>query len=166
MSEEEKIEKLIRDSLKTEEPSADFKNNIMNQIEAFDAKEEKALRSLMGKHIIESPSVNFTDRVMHEIQKASIAVVNKPIIGKKTWILIALSLLSLVIYSVFISSGSTEPSVVGGFIGESMSKLPSVPTFDLPGILTSPIFGLSVFALSSLLFLDYYLRNRHVSVKL
>ena len=102
MSEEEKIEKLIRDSLKIEQPSADFKNNIMNQIEAFDAKEEKALSSLLGKNIIESPSINFTDRVMHEIQKASIAVVNKPIIGKKTWILIALSLLSLVIYSVLL----------------------------------------------------------------
>lgn len=166
MSEEEKIEKLIRDSLQTEQPSADFKNNIMGQIEAFDAKEEKALGSLLGKHIMESPSINFTDRVMHEIHKASITVVNKPIIGKKTWIFIAISLLSLVVYSIFISIGSTEPSIVGGLIDDGMNKLPSVPTFDLPGILTSPIFGLSVFALSSLLFLDYYLRNKQISIKL
>lgn len=166
MSEEEKIEKLIRESLKAEQPSADFKDNIMNQIEAFDAKEEKALGSLLGKYIIESPSINFTGRVMHEIQKASMSVVNKPVISKKAWMFISVFLLSVVIYSIFMSSGSTEPSVVGGFIGESMSRLPSVPTFDLPGILKSPIFGLSVFALSSLLFLDYYLRNRQVSVKM
>lgn len=166
MSEEEKIEKLIKDSLHIEQPSSDFKSKIMDQIEAFDAKEEKALRSVLGKHIIESPSINFTDRVMHEIHKASIAIVNKPIISKKTWIFIAISLLSLLVYSIFISTGSTEPSMVGGLIDDGMSKLTSATSFNLPGILISPIFGLSVFALSSLLFLDYYFRNRRVSIKL
>ena len=154
MSEEKKIEKLIRDSLQTEQPSSDFKNRIMGQIEAFETKEEKALSSLLGKHVVECPSINFTDRVMHEVHKASSAVVNKPIISKKAWIFIALSLMTLVVYSILNTSGSTEPSMVGGLIDEGMSNLTSFTSFNLPGILSSPIFGLSVFALSSLLFLQ------------
>ena len=61
----------------------------MNQIEAFETNEEKALGSLLKKNAMESPSLNFTARVMAEVEKASVKVVNVPIISKKIWTFIS-----------------------------------------------------------------------------
>ena len=58
MKEDKKLDKLIRESLKMEQPSVDFTNKIMNQIEVADAKQEKALGSLLKKNALESPSLN------------------------------------------------------------------------------------------------------------
>ncbi len=53
MKEDEKIDKLIRESLKMEQPSDDFTNKIMNQIDLVDVKQEKALGSLLKKNTLE-----------------------------------------------------------------------------------------------------------------
>lgn len=162
MKEEKKIDKLIRESLKAEQPSADFTDNVMAKIVAFDESEEKALTSLLQKNAMESPSLNFTSRIMNEIQKQSVIVKNEPLIGKKAWIFIAISTLALIVYSLLVGQQSNAASNV---INQGMSKVETLFAFDLPGILGSPIFALSVFALSSLLFLDYFMGNRRMSLK-
>ncbi len=163
MKEDGKIDKLIRESLKMEQPSKDFTKNIMSQIDAFDAKEEKALTSLIKRNVLESPSINFTDRVMREIEKSSVAVVNKPVIGKKAWTFIGICLAVVIAYVLLAPSKETATSL---YVDNAMAKLDGVFSFDLPGILISPLFAISVFALSSLLFLDYFLRNRSLSLKI
>ena len=167
MKEDEKIDKLIRESLKMEQPSMDFAAKIMNQIEAVDAKQEKALGSLLKKNTLESPSLNFTARVMAEVEKASVKVVDAPIISKKAWTFISMFVASIFVYAVLAGEKNTATSqAINGTIEKAANLLTNSMTFDLPAILTSPLFGLSVFALSSLLFLDYFMKNRKVSVNI
>jgi hypothetical protein len=167
MKEDEKIDKLIRESLKMEQPSVDFTNKIMNRIDLVDTKEEKALGSLLKKNTLESPSLNFTARVMAEVEKASVKVVDAPIIGKKAWTFIGMLVVSIFVYVLLTGENNTATSqAIDGTIKKVDHILTNSMTFDLPAILTSPLFGLSVFALSSLLFLDYVMKNRKISVKI
>jgi len=166
MKEDKKLDKLIRESLKMEAPSVDFTNKIMNQIEAFETIEEKALGSLLKKNAMESPSLNFTARVMAEVEKASVKVVNVPIISKKIWTFISVFVTSIFIYVLFTGEENTATSqTIDGTMKKVDTLLSNSLTFDLPPILTSPLFGLSVFALSTLLFLDYFMKNRKISVE-
>lgn len=163
MKDDEKIDKLIRESLRMEQPSKDFTNSLMNQITAMETNEEKALASIIKRNGLESPSLNFTDRVMREIEKSSAAVVHRPIIGRKAWMFICFCLAALIFVVLSTPSKETPMSM---YVDRAMSKVDGLFNFDLPGILGSPLFAISVFALSSLLFLDYFLRNRSVSVKI
>ena len=167
MKEDEKIDKLIRESLKMEQPSIDFAAKIMNQIEAVDAKQEKALGSLLKKNTLESPSLNFTARVMAEVEKVSIKVADTPIISKKAWVFISIFVGSIFVFTLLtVEKDTSSSNVLNGTIEKFDQMLTNSLTFDLPAILTSPLFGLSVFALSSLLFLDYFMKNRKVSVNI
>jgi len=167
MKEDEKIDKLIRESLKMEQPSVDFTNKIMDQIQLVDSKEEKALGSLLKKNTLESPSLNFTSRVMAEVEKASVKVVDAPIIGKKAWTFIGAFIVSIFVYVLMTGERNTATSqAIEGAMEKVNNVLSNSMTFDLPPILTSPLFGLSVFALSSLLFLDYFMKNKKLSVNI
>ena len=112
MKEDKKIDKLIRESLKMEQPSIDFTNKIMNQIEAVDAKQEKALGSLLKKNTLESPSLNFTARVMAEVEKASIKVADTPIISKKAWVFISIFVGSIFVVTLLTGEKDTASSNV------------------------------------------------------
>ena len=158
MKEDKKLDKLIRESLKMEAPSVDFTNKIMNQIEAFETIEEKALGSLLKKNAMESPSLNFTARVMAEVEKVSIKVADTPIISKKAWVFISIFVGSIFVFTLLtVEKDTSSSNVLNGTIEKFDQILTNSLTFDLPAILTSPLFGLSVFALSSLLFLDYFM---------
>lgn len=167
MKEDKKIDKLIRESLKMEQPSIDFTNKIMNQIEVADAKQEKALGSLLKKNALESPSLNFTQRVMAEVEKASVKVADVPIISKKAWVFISIFVGSILVFTLMTGEKDTSSSnALDGVMEKFDQILTNSFTFDLPAILTSPLFGLSMFALSSLLFLDYFMKNRKLSVNI
>ncbi|MEL4455685.1 hypothetical protein [Lutimonas vermicola] len=167
MKEDKKIDKLIRESLKIEQPSADFTDKIMNQIEMADAKQEEALGSLLKKNALESPSLNFTARVMAEVEKVSVKVADKPIISKKAWAFIMMFVASIFVYVLLTGEKNAAASqAIDGTMKKVDNLLSNSMTFDLPAILTSPLFGLSFFALSSLLFLDYFIKNRKLSVNI
>lgn len=167
MKEDKKLDKLIRESLKMEQPSVDFTNKIMNQIEAVDEKQEKALGSLLKKNTLESPSLNFTARVMAEVEKASVRVADTAIISKKAWTFIILFVSSIFVYALLTGEKNTATTqAIEGTMKKVDNLLTNSMTFDLPEILTSPLFGLSIFALSSLLFLDYFMKNRKLSVNI
>ena len=167
MKEDKKTDKLIRESLKMEQPSIDFTNKIMNQIEVADAKQEKALGSLLKKNALESPSLNFTERVMAEVEKASVKVADVPIISKKAWVFISIFVGSILVFTLMTGEKDTSSSnALDGVMEKFDQILTNSFTFDLPAILTSPLFGLSMFALSSLLFLDYFMKNRKLSVNI
>ena len=163
MKDDGKIDKLLRESLRMEQPSTDFTNKIMGQIEIMDTNEEKALSSVLKRNVLESPSLDFTDRVMGEIEKSTIAIVNKPIIGRKAWTFIGICLTLIVVYVMAAPNKETATSV---YLDNALSKFDGMFSFDLPAILSSPLFAISVLALSSLLFLDYFLRNKSISLKI
>jgi len=165
MKEEKNIDKLIRESLKTEQPSNDFTSKIMNQIKVADTDQEKAMASLLKKNTLESPSLNFTARVMAEVEKASIKIADEPIISKKVWTFISIFIGSIFIYVLLTGEKNTSSSTAFNEIIKKWDQLlTSSLSFELPEIIISPLFGLSIFALSSLLFLDYYLKNRKISM--
>ncbi len=167
MKEDKKIDKLIRESLRMEQPSFDFTNKIMDKIDLVDAKQEKALGSLLKKNTLESPSLNFAARVMAEVEKASVNVVDAPIIGKKAWTFISMLIASIFVYVLMTEEKNTATSqAIDGAMKKVDNALSNSMTFDLPAILTSPLFGLSVFALTSFLFLDYFMKNRKLSVNI
>jgi hypothetical protein len=168
--EDAKMDKLIRESLGFEKSPDGFTDKIMQHIEAVDQKEEKALSSLMGKYVVDSPSPDFTKKVMAGLQASTSINVNPVIIGKKAWFFIYAAITAFVIY--IIASGSkaeveSDPGIYSDLlsrIGDLFSQAGGSFSFPMPEILTNPVFGLSLFALSSLLLVDYVLKNRKLSV--
>ena len=179
MKEDKNIDKLIRDSLRIEKGPEDLADKIMAKIEAAEQIEEKALRSLMGKHLLESPSADFATRVMSQIEAAAApekastvdsesAIVTDPvIIGKKAWMIIAATLFGFVIYVLQAGTESeTSPNIYEGFMsktGEFFSQISGSVSYQLPELLTNPLFAISLFALSILLLLEHLLRYNRIS---
>ena len=179
MKEDKNIDKLIRDSLRFEKGPEDLTDKIMGKIEAAEKIEENALRSLMSKHLLESPSADFATRVMTQIEAVaasekassvdseSTIITDPVIIGKKAWMIIAATLLIFVIYVLQSGTESeTTPSIYEGFMsktGEFFSQISGSVSYQLPELLTNPLFAISLFALSILLLLEHFLRYNRIS---
>lgn len=154
-----KQEKFIKENIKMESPSADFSQKIMRQIISEEALNEKALFTLLKKHALDLPSVDFTDKVMDKIEvKNSSAFVYEPVISKKVWLLIAGMLISIVVFSFVKLDGQSEQF---DYLGEFIKKLDIFYSFQLPEVFLSPILALGLFTMSLFLWVDYFIRNRH-----
>ena len=72
-------------------------------------KLDAMLERLMRDEALESPSDGFTDKVMDKVYalEASSATAYKPLISKRTWLLIAMLFLALVVY-VILNGNSAE----------------------------------------------------------
>lgn len=158
---EKNIDKFIKQNLDIQEPSKDFSGNVMEEIYALDLKKDKALSSLMQKHVLEAPSLNFASRVMASIEQKSEIKAYQPVIGKKVWFLI-ISVVALIFVYTFLQLDFTASKHI--YLENLQNKVNSLFLFEFPSLSISPLFGLSIFALSSLLFLDYFIRNRRLSV--
>jgi hypothetical protein len=160
MKKDKNIDQFIRKNLNVEKTPLNFSNKIMHQIYASEKVEEKALTSLLQKHTLKNPSVNFTSKVLLQIQAESKSVIYQPVISKKAWYLI-LSIFMFFIFYVFfyMDNTSTEPNVADTYL----LKIESLFSFNFMGLISSPIFALSIFALSTLLFLDNMFRDRSFS---
>jgi len=154
------IDNFIKQNLDIQEPSKDFSGNVMEQIYALDLEKDKALSSLMQKHVLETPSINFTSRLMASIEQQSKITAYKPVIGKKVWFLIS-SVVVLIFVYTFLKLDFTATKHV--YLENLQSKVNNLFVFEYPSLDISPIFGLGIFALSSLLFVDYFIRNRRLA---
>jgi len=160
MKQDKSIDKYIKEGLKVEKTSLGFSNNVMQQIHTLNIEKEKALTSLMQKYILQEPSLNFTANTLSKINSDLKSATYQPVISKKAWFTIASILISVSIYIiVYMDSVSLQSDL----LLKNIQKLESLFSFELPSLLTSPLFALSIFALSSLLFLDYFLRKRRIS---
>ena len=168
MKEDKDIEKFIRENIRYDKAPEGFSDRIIDRINTSEAKEDIALTSLVGKFAIESPSPDFTSKVMSQLQESPSIVTNPVIIGKKAWILIA-ALMAAFVYYVLVSFGESgsEPAAYTQFmesLGERFNQAGGSLNSQIPEILTNPVFALSMFALSSMLLLDYVMRKRKLSV--
>jgi len=154
------IDNFIKQNLDIQEPSKDFSGNVMEQIYALDLEKDKALSSLMQKHVLETPSINFTSRLMASIEQQSKITAYKPVIGKKVWFLISSVVVFIFVYT-FLKLDFTATKHV--YLENLQSKVNNLFVFEYPSLDISPIFGLGIFALSSLLFVDYFIRNRRLA---
>jgi len=154
------IDNFIRKNIEIQEASMDFSENVMEQIYALDLKKDKALSSLMQKHILDAPSINFTSRVMASIEQKSEIKTYQPVIGKKVWVLIS-SVIAIIFIFTFLKLDFTATEHI--YLENIQSRVSNLFVFEYPSLNISPLFGLGIFALSSLLFLDYFIRNRRLA---
>lgn len=160
MKQEKKIDDFIKEGLEVENTSLNFSNIVMQQIQALDLEKEKALTSLLQKYTLKEPSLNFTTNVLSEIHLNSKTSVYQPVISKKVWYVIFSIVILVVSYVLFSLEGASSQS---NMINLNLIKLANVFSFNLPKLLATPLFTLSLFALTSLLFLDYFLQKRKLS---
>jgi len=154
------IDNFIKQNLEIQEPSMNFSDNVMEEIYALDLKKDKALSSLMQKHVLEEPSIDFTSRVMAGIEQKSKVLAYQPVIGKKVWFLISSVIVFIFVYTFIKMDFAITENI---YIENLQSRVSNLFVFEYPSLDISPIYVLGIFALSSLLFLDYFIRNRRVA---
>jgi len=131
----------------------------MDQIHASETAKERSLGTLLQKHILEIPSSDFTDKVMDQIQtKESSEFVYKPVISKNVWFAI-IAFFGLVVVFSLLNLDGQEPQI--DYLQKIINKLDFSISFKVPHELMSPIFALSLFALSLFLWIDYFIHNRY-----
>lgn len=162
MKENKKIDRFIKQSIDVEKTSFDFLNKVMQQIMSSDLKKEKALTNLLNKHTLENPTLEFTSKVMSVVKQNSTITEYQPVISKKAWYFITSVLILLM---VFITPYFDITSSQLNYKIPYLTNIKSMFSFNVPSILTSPLFAMSVFTLSFLLLLDYFVRNRNFTLK-
>jgi hypothetical protein len=154
---EEKLKKLIQ-SVEPDQPMADFTALLMQKIEAQEIMvANPALDALLEKHLIEAPSLDFTQKVMMDVERIDKKVVYEPIISKKVWygIGIAASLIILLVSFFGKSSPVTSKPLplvthINQLTGKIILQIATLPTLVLS----------CLFAVSSLVLIEYFLSNR------
>ncbi len=156
MNHKENIDKLIRQHLQEEQTGNNFTGKLMQKIIKGGNMEEFAMRQLAKKYLPEHTPEEFTTKVMQKITADSKSTVYQPVISKKIWMVI-FSFLSVFIITVLFFSvkGNQQTSVVGSYF----TKIINILSADYPKILTSPLLAMSMFVMSSLFFLDYFIRE-------
>lgn len=160
-TDEESFKKLLRKA-ELDVPSLHFTDNIMQQIEAEAAQSktfEPKLQALLQRHALESPSVDFTKLIM--AKTATPKTVYAPIIPQKAWYYVAAAatfLIGLVVYfwktpNPTIAPSTQSPTMVRDFT-EFPHALTSIPY----------TYALGLFAICSLLLLDYFLRYKTLKI--
>ena len=154
---EKKLRKLIQ-SVELDQPKADFTELIMKEIQLQESLViNTVLQSVLAQHIIETPSIDFTQKVMTGIEHLDKKTVYKPIIGKKVWYGIGVAATLLVaIVSLFSKSSQTvnKPLTFANNINQLTSQL-ILRINGMPTLILACLF-----AVSALLVLDYFILGR------
>jgi len=71
---------------------------------------ENLIDKMMAESTLESPSIDFTSKIMDQVLAAekSKTKVYKPLISKKTWILLGAGLTALIAYSIYSNSNTAN----------------------------------------------------------
>jgi hypothetical protein len=157
---DQNIDNFIKENMDIQEPSEGFSNTVMEEIIALDLEKEKALFSLLQKHVLEEASINFTSGVMAGIEQKSKAFTYQPVIGKKVWFFIG-SIIAIIFLYSFLKLDFTVVQHI--YLENLQAQLNNLFAFEYPSLRISPLFGLGIFALSSFLYLDYFIRNRRLA---
>ena len=159
--EEHNIIKLIQ-SIELDSPSENFTEKLMSKINYVTNDEvlnDPSLTSLLKKNGQETPSVNFVDEVMAQIQLEG-TIEYKPIISKKIWSVLSILLVSSFIFVLFTESSPSSNSYVSKYSDVLDQIITSFGSSIVESIQIPSILVVSIFCLSSLLLLDYFLNTR------
>ena len=159
--EEHNIKKLIQ-SIELDTPSENFTEKLMSKINYVTNDEvlnDPSLTSLLKKNGQETPSVNFVDKVMAQIQLEG-TIEYKPIISKKIWSVLSILLVSSFIFVLFTESSPSSNSYVSKYSDVLDQIITSFGSSIVESIQIPSILVVSIFCLSSLLLLDYFLNTR------
>ena len=162
--EDHKIKKLIQ-SVDLDAPSANFTEKVMDGINInMDAAGLKDfyLTSLLKDNAQETTQVNFTSNVMSQVKKGVVSEYN-PIISNKVWAILFILFLSVVSVVVFGEQAPANETYIFKYVSIFEKIVINfsnsiVENSRLPSILT-----MSIFCLSILLLLDYFLKTKDIS---
>ena len=160
-NDEHNIKKLIQ-SIELDSPSENFTEKVMSNINYAPDDEllnDPSLTSLLKKNGQEAPSVNFVTAVMAQIQREGI-IEYKPIISKKIWSVLSVLFVSSVVFVLFTESPSSSNSYVSKYSDVLEKIITSFGSSIVESIQIPSILVVSIFCLSSLLLLDYFLNTR------
>jgi len=158
-SKDDLFKKLIQEA-GIESPSPGFTEFIMHGVQLEIQSEmvvNAELKSLLQQNAIEKPSADFMANVMSAVEVPAYKIVAEPIISKKTWYLVAAASIVLITLLSFYYSFARETPNTSSGITSSNSVLTS---FSHNIIALPPIYSMSLIAISGLLLMDYFLRNR------
>jgi len=151
--------KCIR-SIEPDRPASNFTELVMDDIKAEILNEvviNPSLKSLLQQTGVEKPNANFTHRVMTQIEVIDHKNAYQPIISKKAWYQIAAAAAVLIVSLGFSGQASESPQIVTRYfigVGNGVSSIFS-------GIYTVPsVYLLTVIAISVLLLIDYFVRDK------
>jgi hypothetical protein len=153
------IDNFIKKNLEVESTSPDFSDKIFSQIKIAETLKEKELFSLLQKYAKEEPSSDFSSMVMQQILQTN-RLTHQPVITKKVWFII---ITIFVVIIRFIFSNAEFSKKEPGALFSYMLQIKNLYNFEEPVILFSPLFAWSLLALSSLLGLDFVIRNKSIS---
>ena len=159
----DKLKKLIRKAGK-ESPSSDFTEFVMHFVQ-MEAESEMIvsaeLKNILQKITVEKPSADFAKTVMLRVNAQSevpaYKITAEPVISSKVWYMVAAACISTVILLGFLYYSLGEipdnsPAITGV---DRVFSLVSYNVAILPFT-----YSASLIAISSLLLLDYFLRNK------
>ncbi|WP_221393996.1 hypothetical protein [Dyadobacter sp. NIV53] len=159
-SKEDILKKLIQKA-GTETPSQDFTESVMLFVGQETIILNTELKNLLQESILEKPSADFMSKVMagipcrEQVTNRKLAV--EPIIGRNIWYLVAAVTVTLIAFLLFCYQATSglqnTPSQTTGIDKAFLlisSNITTIPSF----------YSASLIAISSLLLMDYFLRNK------
>ena len=135
-----------------EQPSSDFSKNIMRKIDS----EEIAMKNILTKHSLDTPSISFADSVVAGIEIKNLTPY-KPVISKYVWYGMAAMFVGFSIF-MFANTTITDQTISSrlGNVSETFNSL----------FTTIPYLSYSIMAvlgISALLLLDQRLKRHGIS---
>jgi hypothetical protein len=153
----DKLKKLIQ-SVDLDQPKADFTDSIMKKIELQESLIiNPVLDALLEKHLIEMPSVDFTQKVITGIESSDKKVVYESIISKKTWYGVGMAAALIVTLVGFLghpSQTAAKPHLLTNLINQITGRIISQVS-GLSALVLACLFGVS-----ALLLLDYFFSGK------
>lgn len=162
--EDHKIKKLVQ-SVDLDSPSANFAAKVMDGviINMDDASlKDVYLTSLLKNNVQETTSVNFISHVMAQVQKGVVSE-QKPIISNKVWVILFILFLSVVSLVVFGEHTPTNEIYISKYVPIFEKIVMNFANSIVENSRVPSILTMSVFCLSILLLLDYFLRTKDIS---
>lgn len=123
---------------------------------------EKLVNKMMSESVLESPSINFTSTVMSEVLSVekSKALVYKPVISRKAWLIIFASIIAL--FSFLLLNTKSEASAINFDLSIfRFDKIfTSLPAFHISSMTTNVLLAAGIMLLIQIFFLKSYLNKR------
>jgi hypothetical protein len=154
----ERLKRILR-KIEPEKLPPGFTALVMKEVEA-EARQEvvvnPALKSLLKRTSLENPPADFTQDVMTRVDGISGRTIYEPIIGKKAWGIILLTITVLIVFlglnektSIAQQSLDTYSVVVGRALNTVFKGTQSIPSLYL----------MALISLSVLLLMDYFVKR-------
>lgn len=147
---EAQLKKLIRETA-ADAPSDAFTRAVMQRVH-----EEAAFHALVQQNAIEAAPAAFSSEVIAQIRGKQQVTSAKPVISHRVWYGIAAAWLALIVACFFLPTNEPQPD----FFTRLNAQMMSHQVFDQKLYTIPQQVMLTVIGLSSLVLLDYFLRNR------